>query len=143
MTRRDLLDDMRIKVTNKCLANSGELWRYPATYPDVHLYETGRLHFFDVNRIAVIENCEMRAKASAIHDAAQVRNRDFTQRHALHRLTSETQHSDAERMVSRLFVATDIASPDEGPKQIACRTLREMCGPTNCRSAQSLMLAGQ
>ena len=90
MTRRDLLDDLWIKVTNKCLANGSELWRYPTTYPDVHLYETGRLDSFDVNRVAVIENCEMRAKPSAIHDAAQVWNCDFTQRIALHRLTAET-----------------------------------------------------
>lgn len=116
MTRRNLLYHVGIKVTNKCLANGSELWRYATTYPDVHLYESGRFDSFDVDRVAVIEDCEMRAKPSAIHDAAQVRNCDFTQRIALHRLTAETQYSDAECMVSRFFIATDVASPDQGPK---------------------------
>ena len=60
MTRCDLLNDLRIKVTDKCLANGGELRRHPTTYPDIHLYETRRLNSFDVNRVAVIESaCEV------------------------------------------------------------------------------------
>ena len=71
------------------------------------------------SRTPEAERCEMCAEPSAIHDAAQVRNRNFTQRHALHRLAAQTQHTDAECMVSRFFITTDVASTDQGPKQVA------------------------
>jgi hypothetical protein len=90
------------------------LWRYTPAVPDVHFDKSGRFDSLDVHSIAVIEDGKVRSEARRLDELAQMRYREFAQSHALHCLSTETQNSNPERVVSGVGVASHVSTADEG-----------------------------
>src|ERR1044072_8105210 len=109
----DLLHFLTTQVTDQRLAHCGCLRRDASPVPYVHLYEPGRFDAFDVHGIAVIEDRKVRSEARRFDELSQMRQRKLAQRHALHRLTTETQNTDPERVLSGFRIASHVATPDE------------------------------
>src|SRR5258708_29865598 len=127
----DLPNIILTEMTNERFADRGELRRHASTNPDIHLDETGGFDSLDVNRVAVVQDREMRAQSGSLDNTAQMRNRDLAQRHALHRLAAETQHADAESMVAGFGVAAHIATRDQSTQQITRRAFRHVSRATD------------
>src|SRR5215470_19765850 len=90
----------------------------PPSDPDVHLDEPRRLDLFDVNSVTMVEDRKVRSQAGAVDNIAQVRNGQFSQRHTLHRLATQTEDAHPKGMFPSLFVAVDISSRDQGTQQV-------------------------
>src|SRR5712664_1143334 len=105
MTSGDFLNLLAFQTTDQSFAYGRSLGCNPASVPNVHLDKTGRLNSLHIDCIAMIQHCEVRAEPSALDNMAQVRDRDFAQSIALHRLAAQTQHSNAQSVLTRLSVA--------------------------------------
>src|SRR2546426_759301 len=81
----------------------------------------------------------MRTQTRGFDNLAQMRHREISQRHALHRLPAKTQNADAERVLSGFAVATHVATAHQGSQEVAGRALPKekarnvlgVCGSTN------------
>jgi hypothetical protein len=113
-----LLHFFTTQVTDQRLANCGSLWRHTSSIPDIHLDKARRLNPFDVHSVTVIEDGKVRSEARGLNELSQVWQREFPQRHALHRLSTQTQNADAECVLARFGITSHVSTSNEGPQKI-------------------------
>src|SRR3569832_2113879 len=91
----------------------------------------------------MIENRKVRSKTRRFHELSQMLHRELAQRHALHRLATETQNADPKRVLTGVRITPHVATSDEGPQKVAGRALRESRDTADFRSTQPLIPARQ
>src|SRR5687767_199209 len=141
MKSRDLLHFFATQLADQRLTDGSRLRRDTSSVPDVHLDKTGRFDPFDINGVTVIENREMRAQTRGLDDLSQMRHRKLAQRHALHRLATETQHPYAKRVVTGFNVTMHVATTHERAQQVTGRALRHLRRAADLRRAEAVASA--
>src|SRR5829696_3809051 len=91
----------------------------------------------------MIEDGKMRTQARGLGDLAQVRHSELAQRHALHRLSTQTQDAYSKGVLPSFNVSLHVTTTHQRAQQVTGGALRHFCYPTDFRRAESVIPAGQ
>src|SRR5215213_1661569 len=143
MHSSDLLHLFTTQVTDQRLSDRRSLWRHTPAVPDVHFDKPWRFDPFDVHSITMIQDRKVGSETRGLNELSQMRHRELPQGHTLHRLPTETQNADAERVVSGFGITPYISTSDQRAQNVTGRALRHSRDTADLGRAQPVISAGQ
>jgi len=119
----DCFDFIFWQPGQQAFSDAGGMQKHSPSHPRVHLEESGRFHFFDIDGFALIENREMHGHSNLLAEYAQERKCEISDVEIGLGIAAEAQDFQAQAVPSRFQFTPQVTAFLERSEDVARGTL--------------------